>query len=123
MIPDYASLLLLELLVSMDTSACIDPHNRIVKYAIDKVSPFRHVPVTRGYFNHYGPNDTNSLGEELSEDVITFLEGIDIVPFDDLPFLPILQGIALPSDTKLDVDPLNIITLYSPIHAEYDDVV
>ena len=105
----------------MNVQACIELHNRIVKYAVDKISPHKTIDVTRSWFNFYG-DETEDIRATLSQDVISFLEGVDVVDVDELSFLPVFQGLALPSELRSEFKAANILTLYRSIHAESDDL-
>src|ERR1700712_5879817 len=112
----------------MDIYACIELHNRIVKYAVDKASTtYDPVLTTTGYFTWMKYKGIGSQIEELrydlTKEVITFLENIDFVTTStfDIQFLPLFSGIAWIGDLKFEADPQNIITLYTNSPSEFDD--
>jgi hypothetical protein len=103
----------------MNVQACIELHNRIVKYAVDKVSPHKTVGVTRSWFAFYS-EEAEETRLHLPRDLVLFLEGIDIVDSDELSFLPVLRGLAPPSELRCEFKGDNLLTLYQSSHAESD---
>jgi hypothetical protein len=105
----------------MNVQACIELHNRIVKYAVDKVFAHKTVSVTRSWFAFYS-EEAEEIRPNLPRDIVLFLEGVDIVDSDELSFLPVLQGLAPPSEIRCELKTDNLLTLYQSIHAESDDL-